>query len=85
MQAIAASVRKTGRLVVANEGARAGGLASEIVARVVDECFRALQAEPERVTALDTPIPYAAALERFVLPTPEDVYAAAMRTLDGAT
>jgi pyruvate/2-oxoglutarate/acetoin dehydrogenase E1 component len=83
IETIAASVRKTGRLVVANEGARAGGLASEIVARVVDECFSSLRAKPERVAALDTPIPYAAALERFVLPTPEDVYSAAMRTLEG--
>jgi pyruvate dehydrogenase E1 component beta subunit len=84
IETIAASVRKTGRLVVANEGPRAGGVASEIVARTVDECFTALRAQPERVTALDTPIPYAAALERFVLPTHEDVYAAAMRTLNGA-
>jgi pyruvate dehydrogenase E1 component beta subunit len=81
LETIAESVRKTGRLVAVNEGPRAGGFASEIVSRVLDECFAELEARPERVTALDTPIPYAAALERAVLPTHEDVYAAVLRTL----
>jgi pyruvate dehydrogenase E1 component beta subunit len=84
METIAASVRKTGRLVVANEGPRAAGLASDIVGRVIDECHGDLEAKPERVTALDTPIPYAASLERAVLPDHEDVYHAALRTLGRA-
>lgn len=82
---ICRSVRKTGRLVVANEGPRAGGFAGEVVARVVDECFDSLRARPERVTALDTPIPYAAALERAVLPSHERVLEAARRTLGRAS
>ena len=81
LETIAESVRKTGRLVAVNEGPRAGGFAGEIVSRVLDECFAELEARPERVTALDTPIPYAATLERAVLPTHEDVYAAVLRTL----
>lgn len=81
METIAASVKKTGRLVVANEGARAGGFASEIVARVVDECYADLKAKPERVTALDTPVPYAASLERSVLPSHEEIYSAVLRTI----
>ena len=56
---------KTGRLVVVSEGARAGGFASEVVARVVDEVVSARSGRRrERVTAKDTPIPYAASLER---------------------
>jgi 2-oxoisovalerate dehydrogenase E1 component len=70
---IAASVEKTGRLVVVSEGARAGGFASEVVARVLDAAFDALTAAPVRVTAKDTPIPYAAQLERSVLPDLQDV------------
>lgn len=73
---ITASVRKTGRLVVVSEGARAGGFASEVVARVLDTAFDALTAAPVRVTAADTPIPYAAALERAVLPGLQDVLSA---------
>jgi pyruvate dehydrogenase E1 component beta subunit len=73
---ITASVRKTGRLVVVSEGARAGGFASEVVARVLDTAFDALTVAPVRVTAADTPIPYAAALERAVLPGLQDVLSA---------
>lgn len=81
VETIVASVRKTGRLVVVNEGPRTGGFASEVVARVIDECYDALRAKPERVTALDTPIPYAASLERAVLPSHERVLAAIQRAV----
>ena len=79
---IASSVEKTGRLVVVSEGARAGGFASEVVARVLDAVgIGALKATPERVTAKDTPIPYAASLERDVLPSLDDVLAAVARVM----
>jgi pyruvate/2-oxoglutarate/acetoin dehydrogenase E1 component len=84
MDCIAASLAKTGRLVVANEGPAAGGFASEVVSRVVHECYDLLSSQPERVTALDTPIPFAAALERAVLPTHEAIYKAALRTVGKA-
>jgi pyruvate/2-oxoglutarate/acetoin dehydrogenase E1 component len=70
---IMASVAKTGRLVVVSEGPRTGGVASEIVARVCEVAFGALRATPRRVAAEDTPIPYAEALERAVLPNVNDV------------
>jgi pyruvate/2-oxoglutarate/acetoin dehydrogenase E1 component len=80
---IAASVERTGRLVVVNEGPRAGGFASEVVARVLDAVpFRLLKAAPERVTAKDTPIPYAAQLEREVLPSLAELEAAVRRVLE---
>jgi pyruvate/2-oxoglutarate/acetoin dehydrogenase E1 component len=81
---IAESVQKTGRLVVLSEGARAGGFASEVVARIVDEAWDSLHAAPVRVTAKDTPIPYAATLEREVLPQVEDVVAGVRQVLEKA-
>lgn len=76
------SVRKTGRLVIVNEGSRAGGYASEVLARVVDEAFDLLQAPPRRVTARDAPLPHAASLEREVLPGVKDVVKAVEAVLD---
>jgi pyruvate/2-oxoglutarate/acetoin dehydrogenase E1 component len=74
IETIAASVAKTGRLIVVSEGARAGGFASEVVARTLDHVpIGELRASPVRVTAKDTPIPYAAALEREVLPSLDDL------------
>jgi pyruvate/2-oxoglutarate/acetoin dehydrogenase E1 component len=81
---VAESVQKTGRLVVLSEGARAGGFASEVVARIVDEAWDSLQTAPVRVTAKDTPIPYAATLEREVLPQVEDVVAGVRQALEKA-
>ena len=72
------------KLVVLSEGARAGGYASEVVARVVDEAWDALRSAPVRVTAKDTPIPYAATLEREVLPRVEDVVAGVRQALEKA-
>ncbi len=76
------SVRKTGRLVVVSEGARAGGVASEVVARIVDEAYDSLRAAPVRVTAKDTPIPYSAQLERAVMPQVDDLVAAVTGMLE---
>ncbi|NIL84620.1 alpha-ketoacid dehydrogenase subunit beta [Rhodococcus sp. 06-221-2] len=79
---IVESVTKTRRLVVVSEGARAGGYASEVVARVIDEAWDRLKAAPVRVTAADTPIPYAGPLEREILPQVNDVLSA-VRTVLG--
>jgi len=81
---VAESVQKTGRLVVLSEGARAGGFASEVVARIVDEAWDSLRTAPVRVTAKDTPIPYAATLEREVLPQVEEVVAGVRQVLEKA-
>ena len=82
METLGASIRKTGQLVVVSEGARAGGFASEVVARVIDEVYESLRAAPARVTAKDTPIPYAAQLERAVMPQVDDVVAAVESVLE---
>ncbi len=82
IETLGTSVRKTGRLVVVSEGARAGGFASEVVARIVDEAYDSLRAAPVRVTAKDTPIPYAAQLERAVMPQVDDLVAAVAGMLE---
>jgi pyruvate/2-oxoglutarate/acetoin dehydrogenase E1 component len=68
METICASVKKTGRMVVAHEANLTGGVGAEISARVARECFDYLQAPIERVGAKDSPVPFAPLLEREVLP-----------------
>jgi acetoin:2,6-dichlorophenolindophenol oxidoreductase subunit beta len=80
---IAESVKKTGRLLVVDEGARAAGMASEIVARLVDTSFAHMRTAPRRVTADDTPSPYAPAIERAVLPSPAIVRSTAVEMVRG--
>jgi 2-oxoisovalerate dehydrogenase E1 component len=82
LETVVASVRRTGRLVVVTEAARAAGFASDVVARVTEEAFSALRSPPVRVTAEDVPMPYAAPLERAVLPQVDDVVAGVNAALD---
>jgi pyruvate dehydrogenase E1 component beta subunit len=63
---VAASVRKTGRLVVTHEAARSGGIGGEIAASITERCFNWLEAAPARVTGFDTPYPPAALEEHFL-------------------
>jgi pyruvate dehydrogenase E1 component beta subunit len=74
---VAASVKKTGRIVSVEEGWSFAGIGSEIAAIVLEECFDWLDAPPKRVTGKDVPLPYAANLERLALPQVEDIVAAA--------
>jgi pyruvate dehydrogenase E1 component beta subunit len=79
--AILASVRKTHRCVVVQEGWPFAGIAAEIITLVVREAFDDLDAPPERVTNLDVPMPYARNLENLVLPDVGRVTAAVQRVL----
>jgi pyruvate dehydrogenase E1 component beta subunit len=72
-ETIFTSVRKTGRLVVVDEGHLTCGVAAEIAARVGTECFDYLDAPIERVCAKDTPIPFSPPLEDFVIPQETDI------------
>ncbi len=74
--AIAASVRRTGRLVVAQEACLTGGFGSEIVRRVCEQCFDALTAPPVVVGAPEVPMPFSPPLERAVLPGEDEIIAA---------
>ena len=60
---VTASVRTTGRVVIAHEGPREAGLASEIAAVVTERCFHFLEASPVRVTGHDVPVPAGEARE----------------------
>jgi pyruvate dehydrogenase E1 component beta subunit len=62
------SVKKTGRVVVASEDARTGGVAAELATMITEEAFDYLDAPVRRVSALDVPIPYAPVLESTVVP-----------------
>ncbi|MFI5310024.1 MAG: alpha-ketoacid dehydrogenase subunit beta [Gemmatimonadales bacterium] len=77
--AIAATVRKTNRVLVVHEDTRTGGIAGEITARLNESCFEWLDAPVLRVTAHDVPLPAAPALEEFVLPQTRDIVVAARR------
>lgn len=76
---VLASARKTGRVVVANEAPRTGGLGAELSARISEECFADLAGPVVRVDGLDTPIPFSVPLEQEILPDADDI-AAAIRT-----
>lgn len=78
---VAASVRKTGRLVVVQEGPRAFGPASEVVAAVMDEAFWFLETPVRRVTGYDVVTPYFAR-ENLYLPDAARVREAILETLE---
>ena len=75
-ETILASVRKTNRLVTAEEGWGQHGIGGEIAARVMEQAFDHLDAPVGRVFAKDVPLPYAANLEKLALPGPADIVAA---------
>ncbi len=76
-ETILASVKNTNRLLIVHEDTRTGGIAGEIAAIVCESAFEHLDAPIGRVTALDTPVPYAPPLEERFLPNAEKVVAAA--------
>ncbi len=71
--AIMASVRKTNKVLIVHEDTRTGGVAGEITARINEMAFEWLDGPIMRVTAHDTPVPYAPTLEDCVLPQTEDI------------
>jgi pyruvate dehydrogenase E1 component beta subunit len=83
MRAVLDSVRKTGRLVVVNEAAKRGSVASDIAARAAEEGFAYLRAPILRVSGKNTPIPYNSALERAVVPDVREI-AEAVRRITGS-
>jgi pyruvate dehydrogenase E1 component beta subunit len=74
---ILATVGKTRRVVIVDEGWRSGSLAAEVGMRIAEEAFFELDAPPRRVCGREVPMPYAAHLEDAALPQPADIVAAA--------
>jgi pyruvate dehydrogenase E1 component beta subunit len=80
-ETIIASVKKTNRIVIVEEGWPICGIASEVGTQVTEQAFDYLDAPPARVTGKDVPMPYAANLEKLALPTTDEVIAAAKAVL----
>jgi pyruvate dehydrogenase E1 component beta subunit len=74
------SVTRTGRLVVVDPANRTCSAASEIAARVAEDCFDALRGPLVRVTTDDTHVPFSPALEKQIYPSKDKVVAAVRRT-----
>ncbi len=81
--AIVASVRRTRRAVIVDEGWRSGSLAAEVTTRIVEQAFYDLEAPVERVCTAEVPIPYAKHLEDAALPSPERIVDAVRRVVGG--
>src|SRR5262249_26842322 len=73
------SVKKTGRLVIVHEAAKACGLGAEIVSQICEKAFLHLEAPPRRVTGWDTPFPYT--LENEYLPLAHRIVPALVETV----
>jgi len=76
-ETLTASVRKTNRALVVEEGWRQYGVGAEVVATIQEQAFDYLDAPVVRITAADVPMPYSKPLEIAALPQPEAVVEAA--------
>jgi pyruvate/2-oxoglutarate/acetoin dehydrogenase E1 component len=83
MSTLEASLRKTRRAVIVDEGWRSGSLSAEIAARLAESLFYELDAPISRVCTAEVPIPYPKHLEDAALPQAPAIVAAA-RTVLGA-
>jgi acetoin:2,6-dichlorophenolindophenol oxidoreductase subunit beta len=80
IETMAASVRKTGRVLIVHEANTIGGIGAEIAASLADVAFAELEAPIKRLGALEVPIPLSPVMERAVVPTEDDI-ASAVATL----
>ncbi len=75
-EAVATSVKKTSRVIVAYEDTLSWGYGAEIAARIADELFQHLDAPVRRVAAMDSFVAYQPLLEDAILPQADDLYRA---------
>jgi pyruvate dehydrogenase E1 component beta subunit len=75
------SVKKTGRLIVASDDVKSGGIGSEIAAAVVEEGFDSLDAPIVRVASPNMPIPFSPTLEQAYMPNAEKIVEAARKLI----
>jgi len=83
-ETIMASVRKTHRVMIVDEGWKSGSISAEIMARINEQAFYELDAPMERVCTVEVPLPYAKHLEDAALPQPEKIVATARKLMEEA-
>ena len=76
---IMASVARTRRAVIVDEGWRSGGISAEISARITEQAFYELDAPIERICSAEVPIPYARHMEQAALPQVETIVSTVKR------
>jgi 2-oxoisovalerate dehydrogenase E1 component beta subunit len=72
-EAILASARRTGKVLVSHEATRSSGVGAEVAAQITEEAFEDLDAPVRRLTTPDVPIPFSPPLEQRVLPQLDDM------------
>ncbi len=80
-QTILKSLKKTGHLVLVDQGTRHGSAAAIIAAEVAEHGFDHLKAPVKMVTAMDCPVPYSEPMENYILPNEEKIVAAVKAVL----
>ena len=81
LDTILASIKKTNRAVIVEEGWPHGGVGANLAALIQEQAFDWLDAPVQRVTGADVPMPYAKRLEQAAIPHEEHVVSAALATL----
>jgi pyruvate/2-oxoglutarate/acetoin dehydrogenase E1 component len=81
-EAVLGSVRKTSKVIILHEDTHTGGFGAEIAATIAEEAFEDLDAPPRRITAPDTPVPFAPDLERAFIPQVADLVAGLRELVD---
>lgn len=84
-ETIVASVARTHRAVVVDEGWRSVGISAEVAARIMEQAFFELDAPVGRVGTAEVPLPYAHQLERAALPSVERIVTAAGHAMRGTS
>jgi pyruvate dehydrogenase E1 component beta subunit len=82
-ETIVASVRRTHRAVIVDEGWRSGSLSAELTSRLMEQCFFELDGPVQRVCSVEVPMPYAKHLEEAALPQIGQVVSAARQAVSG--
>lgn len=81
MAPVIASLQKTNRAVIAEEGWRSFGVGAEVSARIYEEAFDFIDAPIQRVAQKEVPLPYNSTLEQMALPQVNDIVAAAREVM----
>ena len=84
-ETIGRSIRKTGRVVIVEEGPKTGGVSAELAAGIMERFSDSLLAPVERVASPDVPVPFAPILENAYRPDPPRIVTAAMRVMQASS